>query len=78
MLPISLEKGSANFGTFAIVNENAKVASAQLVGPFSDKDNVFSLLKESAFDSAFDFYVEIRPANEMARLHQLHICLYGQ
>jgi hypothetical protein len=80
MLPISLENCSANLGFFAIVagiaDEYSKIASAQLVGPFSDKDNVFSLLKESSFDRAFDFGAAIFPANEMARLHQLQICLY--
>lgn len=68
MLPISLEIG--------IADEYPKVASAQLVCPFSDEDNVSSLHKESAFDSAFDFCIAVCPANEMAGLHQLQIGLY--
>jgi hypothetical protein len=80
MLPFSLEKCSAFLVFFAIVtgitDEYSKIASAQLVGPFTGKDNVFSLLSESAFDSAFDLYAAICPANERARLHQLHIRLY--
>jgi len=60
MLPLPLERGSANLGFFLIVagisDEYTKVATAQLVCPFSDKDNVFSPHKSSA---ALFLYFEI-------------------
>lgn len=80
MLPISQEEGSINRGFFVLVigiaDEYSKVASAQLVGPFSDEDNIITLFSESAFDCPFDSCIAICPANKTAGLHQLQICLY--